>query len=67
MFTPYLVPKGSAIQTRFLYQRIPTRLTLNLLVAMPSNLLGAMGIQPASTLLKHSGKFVLVRSVLNRS
>ena len=58
MFIPYSVQTDSAIQTRFLFQPIPNRLTLSLLVVTPSSLLGAMVIRRASTLLKHSEKSV---------
>ena len=67
MFTLYSVQKDSAIQARLQFHPIPGPLTLNLLVVMPSSLLGAMAIRQASTPLKHSGKSALVRSVINRS
>ena len=67
MSTPYSVQKDSAIQARSQSQPIPKRLTLSLWVVMLSSLLGAMGIRPASTLLKHLGESVPVRSVLNRN
>jgi hypothetical protein len=67
MFTPCLVQTDSAIQTRFQFQPIPKRLTLSLLVVMPSSLLGAMAIRPASTPLKHSGVSVPAPGVFRRS
>ena len=66
-YTPYLAQKDSAIQIRFSFQPISNPLTLSLLVAMPSSLLGPMVTQPASTPLKHSGKSVPVPNVLNRN
>ena len=67
MFTPYSVQTDSAIQTILQSQPILNPLTLSLWVVTPSNLLGVMGTRLASTLLKHSGKSVPVRSVLNRN
>ena len=63
MFTPYSVQMDSAIQARLQFQPIPNPLTLSLLVVMPSSLLGATAIRPASILLKHSGESVPVPGV----